>query len=78
MTSGCTCHMTPFQSDFEPNSLIRDVKSVEVADGTSIPSNLSGTIKLTVFTKNHDTVYLTLNDVLYVLSFLAGSSPSCP
>ena len=66
MDSGCTCHMTPFKSDFEPNSLFHDVKTVEVADGTSVPANLSGTIKLTVFTEIHDTVYLTLTDVLYV------------
>ena len=66
MDSGCTCHMTPFKSDFLHHTLVHENKIVEVADGNSIPATLSGTINLHVYTAKHEKLLLTLQNVLFV------------
>ena len=50
MDSECTCHMSPYRSDFEPDSLISENRIVEIADGNTVPANLSGTINMQVHT----------------------------
>ena len=44
MDSGTTCHMTPYKSDFENDSIKSIKQVVEVADGHNIPAEFSGTI----------------------------------
>ena len=49
MDSSCTCHMSPFCSDFIPTSFIYNKRTVKVADGSTVPAEQSGTIISTVF-----------------------------
>ena len=44
MDSRATCHMTPYQTDFLPDSVNQIKKIVEIADGYNVPANLSGTV----------------------------------
>ena len=45
MDSSCTCHMSPFRSDFVSTSFIYDKRTVEVADGSTVPAEQSGTVR---------------------------------
>ena len=66
MDSGCTCHMTPFRSDFLPNSESTIDRVVEVADGFTVPAKISGTILLHVLNDNGENIHLKLENVLHV------------
>ena len=46
MDSGCTSHMTPHLSDFEPDSFIEVTKVIEVADGHELECKRSGTVMM--------------------------------
>ena len=65
MDSGCTCHMSPFRSDFIPTSFTYNKRAVEVADGSTVPAEQSGTVLLTVFTESFERVKITLRNVLF-------------
>ena len=66
MDSGCTCHMLPFHSDFVPTYLIYNKHTVEVADGSTMPAELSGTIILMFVIESYKWVSITLRNVLFV------------
>ena len=66
MNSGATCHMPPYKIDFINDSIKSFKKIVEVADGRSVPVELSGTVMIK--TKNDPCEHITLRliDVLHV------------
>ena len=63
MDSGCTCHMSFFRSDVDTSSFDYDKCTVEVADGSTVPADISGTILLTVFAESHERVSIKLKNV---------------
>ena len=66
MDSGATCHMTPYKSDFQQGSETQEDKAVEVADGFTVPSTLSGTVIIHVTSDQGDPIHIRIQGVLHV------------
>ena len=66
MDSGCTSHMTPYLSDFDPDSFETENKVIEVADGHEVTCTTSGTIFLYFFNDDGEKIKLKVKGVLYV------------
>ena len=66
MDSGATCHMTPYESDFEHNSVSHTQKGVEDADGHNVPANLSSTILIRTKNDAGENITICLIAVLCV------------
>ena len=66
MDSGATCHMIPYKSDFQQGSETQEDKAVEVADGFTVPSTLSGTVIIHVTSDQGDPIHICIQGVLHV------------
>ena len=66
MDSGATCHMTPHESDFLPETVRSANKVVEVADGHTVPATLCGTVLVITSTDLGQKINLRIEDVLLV------------
>jgi len=64
--SGATAHMTPFESDFVPGSLISCFILVRVADGSLIPATAMGTVEFKFELPDGTTKIWPLYNVLLV------------
>ena len=62
LDSGCTCHMTPYPTDFLPGSLEVEDKLVEIADGFTVPATQSGTILMEVVNDNGEKIFLNVSN----------------
>ena len=66
MDSGATCHMTPYKSDFLPETIRSVNKVVEVADGHTVPATLCGKVLVITSTDLGQKINLRIEDVLLV------------